>query len=192
MVLIYVAGPVRSTSTAMPGQQDFWGIMQNNMRAMALAREVWARGAAAVSPHGNTIFFQNTLPDEVWLDGDLEILYRCDAVLMTPDWERSAGAREERKFALQHGIPVLYTLDELDTFLGVNKGPNMPVDNNRASCLVCGWTYEGPDPFSHFNKHMDEHKPGTSIRDYITEHDRQLFKSLRVVVPEDMGKTPPR
>jgi nucleoside 2-deoxyribosyltransferase len=115
--VIYVAGPFRCASQHMPGQQDGWGIQQNVMRAMELALEVWRRGAAAVCPHANTMFFQNAAKDEVWLDGDLAILEKCDAVLMTPDWERSSGARAEHAFALQHGITVLYTLADVENYI---------------------------------------------------------------------------
>lgn len=117
MKVIYVAGPFRSASEHMPGQQDCWGIQTNIMRAMALALDVWRLGAAAVCPHANTMFYQNAAPDHVWLDGDLAILGKCDAVLMTPDWQRSSGARAEWLFATNRGIPVLYTLDDVRRFI---------------------------------------------------------------------------
>jgi nucleoside 2-deoxyribosyltransferase len=117
MKVIYVAGPFRSASTHMPGQQDSWGIQCNVMRAMGLALEVWRLGHAALCPHANTMFYQNAAKDEVWLDGDLAILAKCDAILMTPDYERSSGARAEKVFAEQRGIPVFLTLDALKDWL---------------------------------------------------------------------------
>ena len=117
MRVVYVAGPFRCVSEHMPGQQDSWGIQSNIMRAMALALEVWRLGAAAVCPHANTMFYQNAAPDQVWLEGDLAILGKCDAVLMTPDWTRSSGARAEREYALRRGIPVFYELDALAAWL---------------------------------------------------------------------------
>ncbi len=117
MKVVYVAGPFRSASKFVPGQQDSWGIQSNVMRAMELALEVWRLGAAAVTPHANTMFFQNAAPDNVWLDGDLAILAKCDAMLMTPDWERSSGARAEKEYADKIGIPVMLTLDELRAWL---------------------------------------------------------------------------
>lgn len=119
MKVIYVAGPFRSSSQHMPGQQDSWGIQNNVMRAMALGLEVWRLGHAAVIPHANTMFFQNAAKDEVWLDGDLAILAKCDAVLMTPDWERSTGARAEKQYADERGIPVLFSIDDLKAYLKV-------------------------------------------------------------------------
>lgn len=119
--VVYVAGPFRSVSAYMPGQQDAFGIQQNIMRAMELALEVWRAGAVALCPHGNTFCFQNAAPDGVWLAGDLELLRRCDAVIMTPDWRRSSGAREEERYARAHGVPVFYELDALRAWLGAKE-----------------------------------------------------------------------
>lgn len=110
MKVVYVAGPFRGP--------DHWAIAENIRNAERLALQVWQRGAAAICPHANTAHFQDAAPDHVWLDGDLELLRRSDAILMTPDWERSTGARAERDFAHTHGIPVFYQLSELDVWLG--------------------------------------------------------------------------
>ena len=109
--VIYIAGPFRGPS--------HWDIAQNIRRAEALALQVWRLGHVALCPHANTGHFQDAAPDEVWLQGDLELLRRCDAVLLTPDWLRSAGARAEFRFAESLGI-----LDA-DTMLAhqVNCGP---------------------------------------------------------------------
>ena len=109
MKLGYVAGPFRGPSA--------WDIEENIRRAERLALEVWKMGAACVCPHANTRFYQGAAPDEVWLDGDLEILGRCDFVLMTPDWEKSSGARTEHDFAYHHGIDIFYDLDTLREWL---------------------------------------------------------------------------
>jgi hypothetical protein len=105
MKVVYVAGPFRGPSS--------WDIECNIRRAEELALEVWRRGAAALCPHTNTRFFQGAAPDEVWLAGDLEMLARCDAILMTGDWARSSGARAEHDYAVEHGIPVLYDVSEV-------------------------------------------------------------------------------
>ena len=105
MKLVYVAGPFRGPNN--------WEIEQNIRRAETLALEVWRAGYACLCPHTNTRFFQGAAPDEVWLQGDLEMVRRCDAVLLTPDWARSTGARAERLFAEEHEIPVFTDLDTL-------------------------------------------------------------------------------
>jgi hypothetical protein len=114
MRVVYVAGPFRGASS--------WDIENNIRRAETLALEVWRAGAACLCPHTNTRFFQNAAPDHLWLDGDLELLRRCDAVLMTPDWERSSGARAEHDFAKTHGVEVFYDIEALKTWLSVPVG----------------------------------------------------------------------
>jgi len=109
MKVVYIAGPFRGASA--------WEIQQNVMAAMALALEVWRRGAVAICPHANTMFFQGAAEDDVWLKGDYELLKRSDAVLMTADWQRSSGAAVERQQALTAGCPVLYSLADLDAWL---------------------------------------------------------------------------
>jgi hypothetical protein len=105
MVVVYVAGPFRG--------KDSWEMENNIRRAEALALEVWREGMAALCPHANTRFFQGAAPDTTWLEGDLELLRRCDAVLLTRDWARSVGAREEKRFAESLGIPCFQTLEAL-------------------------------------------------------------------------------
>lgn len=109
MKVVYVAGPFRGPNS--------WEIEENIRRAERLALEVWRLGAACVCPHTNTRFFQGAADDAVWLDGDLAILGKCDAVLMTPDWERSTGARAEKVHAEQHGVRVFYALADLAVWL---------------------------------------------------------------------------
>jgi len=109
MKVIYVAGPFRAASA--------WRIEKNIRKAETLALEVWRMGHAAICPHANTQFFQDELPDGTYLRGDLEIMARCDAVLLTPDWMMSDGARKERQVAARIGIPVCYSLDELRQWL---------------------------------------------------------------------------
>jgi hypothetical protein len=107
--VVYIAGPFRGASS--------WAIEQNIRRAEELALKVWALGAAALCPHANTRFFQYALPDDVWLQGDMAMLAKCDAILMTPDWQVSAGARAEHDRATADGLPVFYDLAELAAWL---------------------------------------------------------------------------
>ena len=105
MYIIYVAGPFRGANS--------WLIENNIRRAEELALDVWRLGFAAICPHANTRFFQGAAPDNLWLEGDLAILRRCDAVIVTPDWEKSVGARGEVSEAAKLGIPVFESLGDL-------------------------------------------------------------------------------
>ena len=117
MKVVYIAGPFRGPNA--------WEIEQNIRRAEALALDVWRLGAAVLCPHTNTRFFQGAADDRVWLDGDLELLARCDAVMLTPDWTRSSGARAEVAFAQARGIPVFETLTVLQDWM-VTPAPLYP------------------------------------------------------------------
>lgn len=96
--VIYVAGPFRAPTV--------WGMVQNIRRAEELSLAVWRLGAVPICPHLNTEHFQGELPDQVWLEGDLEIMARCDAVIMVTGWPKSPGSLAERAEAKQLGIPV--------------------------------------------------------------------------------------
>lgn len=109
MRVVYIAGPYRGA--------DAFAIAENVRNAERLALAVWRMGAAALCPHCNTAHFQGCAPDTLWLDGDLAMMKRCDAVLLTPDWKRSEGARLERRAARRAGIPVFETLAALRTWL---------------------------------------------------------------------------
>ena len=91
MKVVYVAGPYRGANA--------WEVEQNIRRAEAVALELWRMGAAAVCPHANSRFFNGTLPDDVFLKGDLELLSRCDGVVLVRGWEQSAGAVAEVRHA---------------------------------------------------------------------------------------------
>lgn len=103
--VVFVSGPFRAP--------DQWKQWQNTLAAGALGLAVWKLGAVALVPHLNSAFFQGAAPDEVWLVGDLALLAKCDAIIMTPDWERSSGARTERATAEGLGLPIFYELDTL-------------------------------------------------------------------------------
>jgi len=112
--VVYVAGPYRADNN--------WEIEQNIRRAETLALEVWRAGGAAICPHANTRFYQGAAPDDVWLDGDLAQLARCDAVLVVPNYGASKGTIAEIQFARERGIPVFYTLQQLLLWKGLTFG----------------------------------------------------------------------
>ena len=94
-MLVYVAGPYR-------GNVD-----KNIQQAREIAIELWEAGHVAICPHLNTANFEKdcVVADQIYLYGDLMILARCDAMVLTPDWMDSEGARNEVVFAKERGIP---------------------------------------------------------------------------------------
>lgn len=112
--VIYIAGPYRG--------KDNWAIEQNIRRAEELALVVWKLGMVALCPHMNTRHFQGVLPDEVWLDGDLELIRRCDAVLLVSGWKASHGTLAEIAYAKEQGIPVFETEHEVMAYFAQEEG----------------------------------------------------------------------
>lgn len=112
MRLVYIAGPYRASNN--------WLIERNVRRAEELALQVWEAGAVGVCPHTMTRYYQGTLPDEVWLAGDLEILRRCDAVLTAPHWHISHGATEEVNEARRLGLPVFDDVASVSRWLATS------------------------------------------------------------------------
>lgn len=114
--LIYVAGPFRGKSHFAVAE-NVRNAERASLRAWSLATAV--PGLAAICPHTNTAHFQDALPDNVWLQGDLSMMYACDIVYLTEDWERSSGAREEVYQANLRGIPFTSDIYEVGRFYGL-------------------------------------------------------------------------
>lgn len=98
MKLVYVAGPYRAKTE--------WQLTQNIREAEALALQLWQAGFAVICPHKNTAYFGGAADDSVWLEGDLVMLRKCDAVVCTERWNESEGAKAEVEEAKRLGIPV--------------------------------------------------------------------------------------
>jgi hypothetical protein len=96
--LIYIAGPYRATTT--------WGIAQNIHRAREVGALVASMGAYPVIPHSNTAHMDGVADDALWLAGTLEVMRRCDGVVMIKGFLSSRGAVDEHNEAILRGIPV--------------------------------------------------------------------------------------
>ena len=98
MKIVYVAGAYRAPDD---NQRD-----RNIKLAGGVAAMLWAEGFAALCPHMNSARMDGVAPDEAFLAGSLEMLARCDAVVMMPGWEMSEGSRREREKAILLNIPT--------------------------------------------------------------------------------------
>ena len=96
--MAYIAGPYRAETA--------WGIDQNIQAARRVSASLWEHGIANFCPHANTAHFDGIAPDEVFLEGGLIMLRRCDAVVLVGKWWESAGTRAEIEEAKRLGIPV--------------------------------------------------------------------------------------
>jgi hypothetical protein len=96
MKLLYVSGKYSGN------------VCENIHNARIVSIKLWEAGFAVITPHLNSAHMEldckSTYDD--FIAGDIEILRRCDAIIMLPDWQSSAGAVIERKKAIEFMIPV--------------------------------------------------------------------------------------
>jgi hypothetical protein len=82
------------------------GIIRNILNARKVSKELWKKGYAVICPHSNTALFDGICPDKWFLDGDLEILAKCDLLVLVKGWIHSTGTQNEVKYAKSLNIPV--------------------------------------------------------------------------------------
>jgi len=100
MKILYIAGKYRG--------RNIREVQQNIEKASDVAFKYWEKGFAVICPHKNTSFFDSDIPDKVFLDGDLEILKKCDGIVMMKDWDKSVGAINELKLAKELKLDIIY------------------------------------------------------------------------------------
>ena len=96
--VVYIAGKFTG--------KNGWEVAENVRAAERVGFAVAKMGLMPLIPHANTCHFFGTLSEEFWYGGTLELLRRCDAVVLVPGWRDSAGARVERDEAVLRGLPV--------------------------------------------------------------------------------------
>jgi len=109
MKVIYIAGPFRAPTA--------WQIEKNVRAAEEVAHWVWMQGHVALCPHTNTRFFNGEGTDQLWIDGTLELMWRCDGMLLVPDWQHSVGTNGEVRQATQRKMPYFEYATEHHEFL---------------------------------------------------------------------------
>lgn len=96
--VVYVAGPYTA-------ETDFER-KKNIQRADEVNADLWKKGYFAICPHKITAFYGGLVQEEVFIDGGLEILRRCDAVVLVKGWEKSNGTIGEIREAIRFRIPI--------------------------------------------------------------------------------------
>lgn len=100
-VRVYIAGPITHGNK-----------MLNCLKAIQAANKVMDLGMHPFLPHLD--FWWNEISPknyEQWIEWDFSWLEVCDAVLRIPG--KSNGADREVVFALEHNIPVFYSIKSL-------------------------------------------------------------------------------
>ncbi len=103
--LMYIAGPYSHKTEA--------GIQDNISRAARAGLDCCRAGWAVHIPHKIFAGFHvhRDLSYETWLEKDIAILAKCDAVLFLEGWASSTGASREMQFAEELGIPHFFARD---------------------------------------------------------------------------------
>lgn len=107
--LVYIAGPYTAP--------DALGVELNVRAAELVAYSVARLGAMPVCPHTNLRYMASDLAEFLY-PATLEMMRRCDAVLLIEGWKRSRGAIGEHREAIRLGLPTFDTLDGLRGWLG--------------------------------------------------------------------------
>lgn len=109
MPVVYVAGPYRGLN------RD--AVELNIQVARAVGLEAVRKGWSPLIPHANSGHLDAliNLPDQFWLDATLELMRRCDAVVLCPGWARSAGTEGEIREARRIGLPIYANDNDLPT-----------------------------------------------------------------------------
>ena len=105
--MIYVAGRYRGKSEQA---------VQLNVQACRQVGVICSeRGWYPVMPCVLSAGFEHLTDkdDQFWLDNTLELMLRCDAVVMAPGWLQSEGATNEYNEAKLAGIAVYEVVDEV-------------------------------------------------------------------------------
>ena len=103
MKLVYVAGAYRGRT-----HND---IAENIAAARAVATHLWSLGYAVICPHLNSAFMSGAAPEDVFLNGGLEMVRRSDLVVLTDGWAGSQGTAREIEEARKHGIPIFSDIE---------------------------------------------------------------------------------
>jgi hypothetical protein len=101
MNLVYIAGPYRA-----PYIED----VEKNIQRARRHHTFWIKeGFASICPHMNTSQMERVInEDNVILPMDVEIIKRCDILVLQGDWRSSSGSLIEKKAAEDAGLVILY------------------------------------------------------------------------------------
>lgn len=104
MELVFISGPYRA--------KTIYEIKKNIDNAEKIGLKYFKIGYAVFIPHKNSAFFDGSCDDSVWLNSCIEILKRCDKIVMMSNWQKSSGAISEYNYARKNNIEVIFDEEE--------------------------------------------------------------------------------
>lgn len=88
-------------------------VKENIEKAENASINLIRNGFHVITPHKNTAGYEKYEGDgkityETWLEMDLNLLSRCDAIYVLSNSDSSNGVKKEIEFAIKYGMPVIY------------------------------------------------------------------------------------
>jgi len=106
-ILVYISGPM----TAKHGRT----IEENVAAGVRVYLELLTLKVPCYCPHLSGAFPSawTALSHADWLAYDCAIIDRCTHMLMMPGWTQSTGAQLEHDYAIEHRVPIYYSVEGL-------------------------------------------------------------------------------
>jgi hypothetical protein len=121
--LVYICAPFTADTP--------WQIEQNVRVAEEMAFKVARLGGWPVCPHTNTRFFFGAVPTSLAYAGTLEMMRRCDVVLVHKDWPNSTGCCTEVNDAGERKIWRCFSFGALGCWI-TDSWPKLLAERTRA------------------------------------------------------------
>jgi hypothetical protein len=109
--LVYCAGQYSAPTKADK--------IKNVEIAEEYGKQVLALGFIPIIPHKTSSLWDyderfSHWTNEEWIEHFcFPLLARCDILFLYPGWQKSSGARDEHQFALDRGMEIAYSIDDL-------------------------------------------------------------------------------
>lgn len=102
--LLYVAGPYTGN------------VEQNIKNAESVSIELIRSGFHVLTPHKNTAGYEqyedgDIINYQTWIDLDLDLLSRCDAIYVMSNSENSNGVKKEIMFCEENDIEIIHEIE---------------------------------------------------------------------------------
>lgn len=86
--------------------------MHHYLNARRASHELWEAEVLHYCPHTNSPSIGSSdVGYESWMAMDLEVLRRCDFIVMAGNWNESPGCRRELAMAMHLGLPIAYSVE---------------------------------------------------------------------------------
>jgi len=135
--LVYISGKIANGGKSPQKEEN-----KNIEHARQVALKVWGiPGIYVFLPHLNSpwrnqkelLSVFKTEPYDTILQADLDFMQKVDIMLMLTNWQESKGAIKEHDCAKKHGIPICYSVAELQEFM----------KKYHPTCSFCGRLRKG-------------------------------------------------